>query len=118
MHNLLQILSCLEAHPSIKIAYPTNEKRSLTVIQGRNLVIGYNVTGSPELRATWFYERESLINNSRISYNWTHLVVKNVSATDAGLYTIVVKNSIGSDHNCFFLLVQSKSFLYTSMYCI
>ena len=87
---------------------PSKSSRSLTVDISGELVVSYHVAGSRDLVLTWFHEGQQLINDSRISYNWSHLLIGNARVHDAGLYTVVVNDSVLSGSDLFSLIVKGN----------
>lgn len=111
MKNVIIHISVVR-HPSVMVGFPASDSKSLTVMLLENLVVPYQVTGSPTMTVSWFHEGEHLIDNSRISHNWTHLSLQEVMTHDAGLYTVTAENSVGSDSDQFSLIVQSNLVFY------
>jgi hypothetical protein len=70
---------------------------SVTNIIGRELVLSVAGEGTPPLHYTWFKNGVPLTNSAAvIAGNNPHLRVPNLSATNAGNYTVVITSAHGS----------------------
>ena len=73
------------------------QPNSQTVVEGQSASFVVVATGNPALSYQWQFNGTNLHDSDNISgVTGTNLVVKNVRAGDAGSYTVVVANSLGS----------------------
>lgn len=87
------------------------EKSLITMVPGGQLVLPYHFSGSPRPIAKWSHlNTTNLIEPSK--YNDSHLTLRNVSQSDAGIFRVVVSNSGGKAKALFSLSVQGMCSVY------
>jgi alpha-tubulin suppressor-like RCC1 family protein len=70
---------------------------NVTVIVGANAAFNAAVTGDPPLGYQWYFNGAPLADGSRITGSGTtNLTISNVQTPDAGNYTLLVTNPVGS----------------------
>lgn len=97
-------------YPSLHI----NEKLAETVIvkSGSAMVFEIPFVGYPKPDVMWFFNEKNMPKNKRMQVETvsrlTCLRMKNIETTDSGVYTVLVKNSIGEISADIKLVVQDK----------
>jgi len=81
------------AHLTVLIELPviTEQPHSQAVVAGGSASFSVTATGSPPLRFQWQFEGANIAGATNAT-----LVLQNVSASQVGLYTVVVSNEAGS----------------------
>jgi hypothetical protein len=86
------LLTILPSRPTITAA-PEGQ----TLLQGETLNLSVAVSGSSPLFYQWRKNGTNLVNSGNVSgVNTTHLTVGNVSAADAGNYSVLASNQFGT----------------------
>ena len=80
-------LTVSEAPPTI-----TSQPQDLTVIPTQPTAFSVVVVGSEPLNYQWYYNTNSLLTNATSST----LTIANVQPSDAGIYSVIVSNPIGT----------------------
>jgi len=88
------------------------ESRQSEVSVGGSAMLGLQVKGYPKPDIKWTKDGQEIIAGGRIKYLWEDeeslsLVIKQVTAKDAGVYTIMAKNDLGEDSTQIELIVKS-----------
>ncbi|XP_066587325.1 obscurin isoform X2 [Prorops nasuta] len=89
-----------------------SESRTSEVNVGGSAMLDLQVKGYPKPDIKWTKDGEEIIAGGRIKYLWEDeeslsLVIKHVTAKDAGVYTIKAKNELGEDETQIELIVKS-----------
>ncbi|KYN01946.1 Muscle M-line assembly protein unc-89 [Cyphomyrmex costatus] len=89
----------------------TDSKQS-EVSAGGSAMLDLQVKGYPKPDIKWTKDGQEIIAGGRIKYLWEDeeslsLVIKQVTAKDAGVYTIKAKNDLGEDSTQIELIVKS-----------
>ncbi|KAG7203298.1 hypothetical protein KM043_010391 [Ampulex compressa] len=89
-----------------------SESRQSEVSAGGSAMLDLQVKGYPKPDIKWTKDGQEIIAGGRIKYLWEDeeslsLVIKNVTAKDAGIYTIRAKNELGEDSTQIELIVKS-----------
>ena len=69
----------------------TSNPASQTVVVGTNVTFSVIASGTPPLRYAWLFNGAALAGQTNAT-----LTLTNVQTTDAGSYTVVVSNAIGT----------------------
>ncbi|XP_011689400.1 PREDICTED: muscle M-line assembly protein unc-89 isoform X4 [Wasmannia auropunctata] len=88
------------------------ESKQSEVSAGGSAMLDLQVKGYPKPNIKWTKDGEEIIAGGRIKYLWEDeeslsLVIKQVTAKDAGVYTIKAKNELGEDSTQIELIVKS-----------
>ncbi|XP_012273370.1 obscurin isoform X3 [Orussus abietinus] len=88
------------------------EARQSEVSAGGSAMLDLQVKGFPKPDVKWSKDGQEIVAGGRIKYLWedeesVSLVIKNVTAQDAGTYTIMAKNELGQDSTQIELIVKS-----------
>ncbi|XP_026827528.1 obscurin isoform X4 [Ooceraea biroi] len=88
------------------------ESRQSEVSAGGSAMLDLQVKGYPKPDIKWTKDGQEIIAGGRIKYLWEDeeslsLVIKQVTAKDAGVYTIRAKNDLGEDSTQIELIVKS-----------
>jgi len=88
------------------------ESRQSEVSAGGSAMLDLQVKGYPKPDIKWTKDGQEIIAGGRIKYLWEDeeslsLVIKQVTAKDAGVYTIMAKNDLGEDSTQIELIVKS-----------
>ncbi|XP_017890129.1 obscurin isoform X5 [Ceratina calcarata] len=89
-----------------------SEARHSEVSAGGSAMLELQIRGYPKPDIKWTKDGEEIIGKGRYKYLWEDeesmsLVIKNVTAKDAGVYTIRAKNELGEDTTQIELIVKS-----------
>ena len=100
------------------------EQLTYNVTEGGNITC--NATGYPPPDILWLNNDGSVVDNNRLLLNNVMTTgISNISSVslsftrnDAGIYTCVANNSVGSDHSTIYITVQCKtSQLLLDLFC-
>ncbi|XP_039304592.1 obscurin isoform X5 [Solenopsis invicta] len=88
------------------------ESKQTEVSAGGSAMLDLQVKGYPKPDIKWTKDGQEIIAGGRIKYLWEDeeslsLVIKQVTAKDAGVYTIKAKNELGEDSTQIELIVKS-----------
>ncbi|XP_012537087.1 obscurin isoform X3 [Monomorium pharaonis] len=88
------------------------ESKQSEVSAGGSAMLDLQVKGYPKPDIKWTKDGQEIIAGGRIKYLWEDeeslsLVIKQVTAKDAGVYTIKAKNELGEDSTQIELIVKS-----------
>lgn len=88
------------------------ESRQSEVSAGGSAMLDLQVKGYPKPDIKWTKDGQEIVAGGRIKYLWEDeeslsLVIKQVTAKDAGVYTITAKNDLGQDSTQIELIVKS-----------
>ncbi|XP_024939523.1 obscurin isoform X4 [Cephus cinctus] len=88
------------------------EFKQAEVSAGGSAMLDLQVKGFPKPDIKWSKDGQEIVAGGRIKYLWEDeeslsLVIKNVTAQDAGTYTIKAKNELGEDSTQIELIVKS-----------
>ncbi|XP_018359776.1 PREDICTED: muscle M-line assembly protein unc-89 isoform X3 [Trachymyrmex cornetzi] len=88
------------------------ESKQSEVSAGGSAMLDLQVKGYPKPDIKWTKDGQEIIAGGRIKYLWEDeeslsLVIKQVTAKDAGVYTIRAKNDLGEDSTQIELIVKS-----------
>ncbi|XP_071572462.1 protein Obscurin isoform X5 [Temnothorax nylanderi] len=88
------------------------ESKQSEVSAGGSAMLDLQVKGYPKPDIKWTKDGQEIIAGGRIKYLWEDeeslsLVIKQVTAKDAGVYTITAKNDLGEDSTQIELIVKS-----------
>ncbi|XP_011878155.1 PREDICTED: muscle M-line assembly protein unc-89 isoform X5 [Vollenhovia emeryi] len=88
------------------------ESKQTEVSAGGSAMLDLQVKGYPKPDIKWTKDGQEIIAGGRIKYLWEDeeslsLVIKQVTAKDAGVYTIKAKNDLGEDSTQIELIVKS-----------
>lgn len=88
------------------------ESRQSEVSAGGSAMLELSVKGYPKPDIKWTKDGQEIVAGGRIKYLWEDeeslsLVIKQVTAKDAGVYTITAKNDLGEDSTQIELIVKS-----------
>lgn len=89
-----------------------SEARHSEVSAGGSAMLELQIRGYPKPDIKWTKDGEEIVAGGRYKYLWEDeesmsLVIKNVTAKDAGVYTIRAKNELGEDVTQIELIVKS-----------
>ncbi|XP_071868851.1 obscurin isoform X6 [Bombus fervidus] len=89
-----------------------SEARHSEVSAGGSAMLELQIRGYPKPDIKWSKDGEEIVAGGRYKYLWEDeesmsLVIKNVTAKDAGTYTIRAKNELGEDTTQIELIVKS-----------
>nr|XP_033194935.1 obscurin isoform X7 [Bombus vancouverensis nearcticus] len=89
-----------------------SEARNSEVSAGGSAMLELQIRGYPKPDIKWSKNGEEIVAGGRYKYLWEDeesmsLVIKNVTAKDAGTYTIKAKNELGEDTTQIELIVKS-----------
>ncbi|XP_043582472.1 obscurin isoform X6 [Bombus pyrosoma] len=89
-----------------------SEARHSEVSAGGSAMLELQIRGYPKPDIKWSKDGEEIVTGGRYKYLWEDeesmsLVIKNVTAKDAGTYTIKAKNELGEDTTQIELIVKS-----------
>ncbi|XP_076165903.1 obscurin isoform X4 [Ptiloglossa arizonensis] len=89
-----------------------SEARHSEVSAGGSAMLELQIRGYPKPDIKWTKDGQEIVAGGRYKYLWEDeesmsLVIKNVSAKDAGVYTIRAKNELGEDTTQIELIVKS-----------
>ncbi|CAL7949959.1 unnamed protein product [Xylocopa violacea] len=89
-----------------------SETRHSEVSAGGSAMLELQIRGYPKPDIKWTKDGEEIVAGGRYKYLWEDeesmsLVIKNVTAKDAGVYTIKAKNELGEDTTQIELIVKS-----------
>ncbi|XP_076762738.1 obscurin isoform X1 [Xylocopa sonorina] len=89
-----------------------SETRHSEVSAGGSAMLELQIRGYPKPDIKWTKDGEEIVAGGRYKYLWEDeesmsLVIKNVTAKDAGVYTIRAKNELGEDTTQIELIVKS-----------
>lgn len=89
-----------------------SEARHSEVSAGGSAMLELQIRGYPKPDIKWSKDGEEIVAGGRYKYLWEDeesmsLVIKNVTAKDAGTYTIKAKNELGEDTTQIELIVKS-----------
>nr|XP_046471274.1 obscurin isoform X8 [Neodiprion pinetum] len=95
------------AKPKLETEFKQSE-----VNAGGSAMLDLQVQGFPKPQIKWTKDGEEILAGGRIKYLWEDeeslsLVIKQVTAKDAGTYTIKAKNELGEDSTQIELIVKS-----------
>ncbi|XP_067207809.1 obscurin isoform X2 [Linepithema humile] len=88
------------------------ESKQSEVNVGGSAMLDLQVKGYPKPDIKWTKDGQEIVAGGRIKYLWEDeeslsLVIKQVTAKDAGVYTITAKNDLGEDSTQIELIVKS-----------
>ncbi|KAL0112244.1 hypothetical protein PUN28_011952 [Cardiocondyla obscurior] len=88
------------------------ESKQSEVSAGGSAMLDLQVKGYPKPDIKWTKDGQEIVAGGRIKYLWEDeeslsLVIKQVTAKDAGVYTITAKNDLGEDKTQIELIVKS-----------
>ena len=83
--------------------------RGITVSFGDNIIMKFIISGNPKPSLLWTHDNKPLQQSNRVQYNATHFYLMNVSTSDSGNYSFVVRNEIGESSSEIQLLVQEPT---------
>lgn len=88
------------------------ESKQSEVSIGGSAMLDLQVKGYPKPDIKWTKDGQEIVAGGRIKYLWEDeeslsLVIKQVTAKDAGVYTITAKNDLGEDSTRIELIVKS-----------
>lgn len=83
------------------------ETSIIGMVSGGDLVLPYQVSGSPKPTHEWLHLNSTPISIIHSNFNESHLTLRIVSQSDSGIYKVVVRNSLGEAEASFSLSVQS-----------
>jgi len=88
------------------------ESKQSEVNLGGSAMLDLQVKGYPKPDIKWTKDGQEIVAGGRIKYLWEDeeslsLVIKQVTAKDAGIYTITAKNELGEDSTQIELIVKS-----------
>ncbi|XP_070156195.1 obscurin isoform X7 [Polyergus mexicanus] len=88
------------------------ESKQSEVNVGGSAMLDLQVKGYPKPDIKWTKDGQEIVAGGRIKYLWEDeeslsLVIKQVTAKDAGVYTITAKNDLGEDNTQIELIVKS-----------
>ncbi|XP_025153244.1 obscurin isoform X6 [Harpegnathos saltator] len=88
------------------------ESKQSEVSVGGSAMLDLQVKGYPKPDIKWTKDGQEIVAGGRIKYLWEDeeslsLVIKQVTAKDAGVYTITAKNELGQDSTQIELIVKS-----------
>lgn len=88
------------------------ESKQSEVNVGGSAMLDLQVRGYPKPDIKWTKDGQEIVAGGRIKYLWEDeeslsLVIKQVTAKDAGVYTITAKNDLGEDSTQIELIVKS-----------
>ncbi|XP_031784410.1 obscurin isoform X4 [Nasonia vitripennis] len=89
-----------------------SESRTSEVSAGGSAMLDLQVKGFPKPNITWTKDGKEIVAGGRIKYLWEDeeslsLVIKSVTAADAGVYKIRARNELGEDNTQIELIVKS-----------
>ncbi|XP_076659528.1 obscurin isoform X4 [Halictus rubicundus] len=89
-----------------------SETRHSEVSAGGSAMLELQIRGYPKPDIKWTKDGKEIVAGGRYKYLWEDeesmsLVIKNVTAKDAGVYTILAKNELGEDTTQIELIVKS-----------
>lgn len=89
-----------------------SESRHSEVSAGGSAMLELQIRGYPKPDIKWTKDGKDIVAGGRYKYLWEDeesmsLVIKNVTAKDAGIYTIRAKNELGEDTTQIELIVKS-----------
>nr|XP_033338378.1 obscurin isoform X2 [Megalopta genalis] len=89
-----------------------SEARHSEVSAGGSAMLELQIRGYPKPDIKWTKDGKEIVAGGRYKYLWEDeesmsLVIKNVTAKDAGVYTIMAKNELGEDTTQIELIVKS-----------
>lgn len=79
----------------------------ISIDEYRDITVSYQVNGVPSPHVVWHQDGITLTNSTKSRYNTSHLIIQDLTVQDAGVYSIVVTNELGSDQANFTLKVNS-----------
>ena len=101
--------------PAVVVEPPLDE----VVLLEQDAVFECRGDSDPVHSTVWIYNMSELVNGTKYMISGethTKLVVKNVSLTDSGLYSCVIKNEYRMDSATARLQVQGTSIDYSTMF--
>ncbi|XP_072926800.1 myosin light chain kinase, smooth muscle-like [Hemitrygon akajei] len=107
-------LSPLKRKPSSKSGPPRllAPQTHVEVKAGQRAELTVGIVGTPPIAATWLKGKTQIVNSSQISVDTTKagtkLVIRAVEVSDAGLYTLVVKDQNGNVQHQIHLAVVDR----------
>lgn len=89
-----------------------SEARHSEVSAGGSAMLELQIRGYPKPDIKWTKDGQEIVAGGKYKYLWEDeesmsLVIKNVTAKDAGVYTIMAKNELGEDTTQIELIVKS-----------